>query len=72
MQSRLYARSSGDLSHTALARTTSTELLRSFGLAPQHRFDGDVLHDDDLAPPGVWAHREGVNALALDKFDGRL
>ncbi|KAH6697202.1 WD repeat domain-containing protein [Plectosphaerella plurivora] len=69
--SRLFARSTGDLAPNAFARTTFSELLRSFGPAPQHRFDGDGFGADDLAP-GVWAHREGVNALAVDKFDGRM
>jgi DNA excision repair protein ERCC-8 len=70
--SRLFARAAGDLTPNAFARTTSSELLRSFGPAPQHRFDGDGDAADENLVPGVWAHREGVNALTVDKFDGRM
>ncbi|KAM0285647.1 hypothetical protein ACHAQH_001353 [Verticillium albo-atrum] len=72
MQDRLYARSTGDLSPQALARSTTTELLRSFAHAPQHRFDGETNHLDTPGAASIWAHRAGVNALALDKFDGRF
>lgn len=70
--SRLFARSTGDLAPDAFARTTFSERLRSFGPAPQHRFDGDAAGNDDDLVPGVWAHREGVSAIAVDKFDGRM
>lgn len=71
MQDRLYARSTGDLTPQALARSTTTELLRSFTHAPQHRFDGETDEQGISRTASIWAHRAGVNALALDKFDGR-
>ncbi|KAK6217165.1 WD repeat domain-containing protein [Colletotrichum tabaci] len=73
MQARLFARSTGELSPDGFARATTSELVRSFGAAAHHRFDGEGAEPE---PEGrhvsIWAHRIGVNALALDKFDGRL
>lgn len=78
MNSRLFGRSVGDISPRQFAALTSTDLLRSFAPAPQHRFDGETTdqHGEsgatDRQPSSVSAHRVGVNALALEKFDGRL
>lgn len=79
MNELLFERSTGNLGPNAFARLQTTQLLRSFGPAPHFRFDGgetgvtstaDV--DDDQPPVSLWAHQSGVNALALDRFDGRI
>ncbi|KAK2009410.1 WD domain-containing protein [Colletotrichum eremochloae] len=73
MQARLFARSTGELSPDAFARATTSELVRSFAAAPHHRFDGEGAEpEEEGRHVQIWAHRVGVNALALDKFDGRL
>ncbi|KAL7896541.1 WD40-repeat-containing domain protein [Trichoderma sp. SZMC 28014] len=80
MQSRLLAREVGDLPCRDLSQITASQLLRSFGPAPQHRFNGEVKlpqNDqqtalDDDRPHRLRAHGAGVSSLALDKFDGRL
>ncbi|ROT41336.1 WD domain-containing protein [Sodiomyces alkalinus F11] len=77
MQSSLYARSTGDLRPEVLEKSTVNNLIRSFVAAPRHRFDGEGAGDDEgghveaLEVSRVWAHRVGVNALALDEFEGR-
>ncbi|KAK7419340.1 hypothetical protein QQZ08_010873 [Neonectria magnoliae] len=77
MQARLLARETGDLHPRDLARTITTDLVRSFAPAPQHRFNGDVAPPSDPAgvderAHNIRAHGAGVSALALDKFDGRI
>ncbi|OLN86391.1 DNA excision repair protein ERCC-8 [Colletotrichum chlorophyti] len=73
MQARLFARSTGELSPDAVARTTTSELVRNFAAAPHHRFDGEGAESqEEPRHASIWAHRIGVNALASDKFDGRL
>ncbi|KXH62083.1 WD repeat domain-containing protein [Colletotrichum nymphaeae SA-01] len=73
MQSRLFARSTGELSPDGFAQATTSGLIRSFAAAPQHRFDGEGAEpEEEGRHVNLWAHRIGVNALALDKFDGRL
>lgn len=73
MQSRLFARSTGELSPDGFAQATASGLVRSFAAAPQHRFDGEGAEpEEEGRHVNLWAHRIGVNALALDKFDGRL
>lgn len=72
MQSSLYARSTGDLRPRVLEKSTANRLIRSFVAAPHHRFDGESEHFEASDVTRVWAHRVGVNALALDEFDGRL
>ncbi|GKT60078.1 DNA excision repair protein ERCC-8 [Colletotrichum tofieldiae] len=73
MQARLFARSTGELSPDGFARATTSELARSFAAAPHHRFDGEGAEpEEEGRHVPLWAHRVGVNALALDKFDGRL
>lgn len=80
MQPRLLAREVGDLPGRDLSQITASQLLRSFGPAPQHRFNGEVKlpqNDQQTAldedrPHRLRAHGAGVSSLALEKFDGRL
>ncbi|KAH8905607.1 WD40 repeat-like protein [Coniochaeta sp. PMI_546] len=79
MNELLFERSTGNLGPNAFARLQTTQLLRSFRPAPHFRFDGGETgisgnHEDDDDDPAValWAHQAGVNALALDRFDGRI
>ena len=77
MHSRLLTRETGDLSPRDFARTVTTDLLRSFAPAPQHRFNGDSTSQPDPAgvderAHNIRAHGAGVSTLALDKFDGRI
>ncbi|KAH7011707.1 WD40-repeat-containing domain protein [Ilyonectria destructans] len=77
MQSRLLARETGDLDPRDFARTVTTDLLRSFAPAPQHRFNGEFAPRPDPAgvderAHNIRAHGAGVSALALDKFEGRI
>jgi DNA excision repair protein ERCC-8 len=85
MQACISARESGSLSRDAYKRTISTHLLKSFTPAPHLRFNGDAASSlsssSSQTPPNaallntphsIAAHKHGVNALALDKFDGRI
>ena len=77
MQTRLLARETGDLSPLDFSRTVTTDLLRSFAPAPQHRFHGEIAPDAvpsalDDRPSSIRAHGAGVSSLAADKFDGRV
>lgn len=67
------------------ARLQTTHFLASFGPAPNLRFNGGergglaIQQDDEpgastAADPRttLWAHQAGVNALAVERFDGRL
>jgi len=83
MNELLFERSTGNLGPNAFARLQTTRLLRSFQPAPHFRFDGgetgvsgnipdDDDDDADAAPVSLWAHQAGVNALALERFDGRI
>ncbi|KAF4343305.1 DNA excision repair ERCC-8 [Fusarium beomiforme] len=77
MQSNFVARETGDFRPQDFTRSITTELLRSFAPAPQHRFNGERTNKPD--PTGVderahniKAHGAGVNTLALEKFGGRI
>ncbi|KAI0179345.1 WD40 repeat-like protein [Hypoxylon sp. FL1284] len=84
MNQLLLERSTGGIGPNVFARLQTTQLLNSFGPAPGFRFDGGervnkVQHDrigsEALGTEGtssIWAHQAGVNALALDRFDGRI
>ncbi|KAF4458027.1 DNA excision repair protein ERCC-8 [Fusarium austroafricanum] len=77
MQSNLLARETGDFRPLDFARSITSELLRSFAPAPQHRFNGERTAKPDIAgvderAHNIRAHGTGVNALALEKFDGRI
>ena len=74
MNQLLFERSYGGIGPNALARLESTRLLKSFRLFPRLRYDGGergVAGDGDDGALR-WAHQAGVNALALERFDGRM
>lgn len=82
MNQLLFERSTGNVGPNVFAKLQTTSLLNSFGPAPWFRFDGGergaALDDDEdgaLAVSrrdSIWAHQAGVNALALERFDGRM
>ncbi|TLS28057.1 hypothetical protein PpBr36_01700 [Pyricularia pennisetigena] len=84
MNQLLFERSIGNIDQKHFARLHTNKLLYSFQAAPHHRFDGGeqgVAVYDGAAPRdgaaidqrrSIWAHQPGVNALALERFDGRL
>jgi DNA excision repair protein ERCC-8 len=83
MNELLFERSTGNLGPGAFARLQTTQLLRSFAAAPWFRFDGGeqgtaISNDEDGSSTRsgtktqIWAHQTGVNALAVERFDGRL
>ena len=76
MSSRHLARATGRLSHRAFEQAETSDLLHSVQAAPGVLFDGgdgafgsvaSVLHEDAT----VWAHKAGVNCLAIDHLEGR-
>ena len=82
MTSNLFGRALGTISPQALQRAETSRLLSSLQAAPGIRFDGSdgatpasaQQHrngDGEDGPGGVWAHKAGVNSLAIDKFEGR-
>lgn len=87
MNELLFDRAAGSLGPNAFARLETNRLLRSFRPAPHIRFDGGHKglatsasfvegSSSTLASQSqdgdVWAHQAGVNALALERFDGRM
>ncbi|KAF4125777.1 DNA excision repair protein ERCC-8 [Geosmithia morbida] len=73
--SLLLDRETGDAPPHALSQTFTSQLLRSFAPAPQHRFNGDATLSDDESenrPHNIRAHGAGVSSLAVEKFDGRI
>lgn len=87
MNELLFERAAGNLGPNAFARLETNRLLRSFRPAPHLRFDGGhkgsatsvkvgETSSSALASQGqdgdIWAHQAGVNALALERFDGRM
>ncbi|KAI1637057.1 WD40-repeat-containing domain protein [Biscogniauxia mediterranea] len=81
MNELLFERSSGNIGPNVFARLQTTQLLKSFGPAPQFRFDGgeqgSAVADGELAlsssgSSSIWAHQAGVSALSLERFDGRI
>ncbi|RKU49453.1 hypothetical protein DL546_007602 [Coniochaeta pulveracea] len=79
MNQLLLERSTGNLGPNAFARLETTRLLHSFRPAPRFRFDGgergvagDNEDGDEDTQISLWAHQAGVNALALERFDGRV
>ncbi|KAI1104513.1 WD40 repeat-like protein [Jackrogersella minutella] len=82
MNQLLLERSIGNLGPNVFARLQTTQLLNSFRPAPEFRFDGGERgtavrdHESGSVAPDptstLWAHQAGVNALALERFDGRI
>lgn len=77
MQSSLLDRETGDAPPGAVAQALTSQLLRSFAPAPQHRFDGNppAQHDAHIhehRPHSMRAHGAGVSSIAVDRFEGRI
>lgn len=82
MTSNLFGRALGSISPQALQKAETSRLLSSLQAAPGVRFDGsgggaparaqqrNRDEEDDLRG-GIWAHKAGVNSLAIDRFEGR-
>ena len=78
MNSYLLGRELGTVSSKSLQRAGTNRLLLALQAAPAVKFDGT-----DRAPNAasqnhgtgtgeyVWAHKAGVNCIAIDKFEGR-
>ena len=81
MTSNLFGRALGTISPQVLQRAETSRLLSSLQAAPGVRFDGSgdgassaQQHrkgDEEDGLGGLWAHKAGVNSLAIDKFEGR-
>ncbi|KAH7026249.1 WD40-repeat-containing domain protein [Microdochium trichocladiopsis] len=77
MNRLLFERSTGNVGPNAFARLHAASLVTSLWAAPEYRFDGGergaAVHDGELSPGNhIWAHQSGVNALALERFEGRI
>lgn len=83
MNSFLLNRSIGSISPEVLQRAQTTRLLHAIQPAPGVRLrnydartetpstlDGQDVDWDDRSVD-IWAHKAGVNSLAIDKFEGR-
>lgn len=80
MTSNLFGRALGSISPHAVQKAQTSRLLNSLQAAPGIRFDGSTgaaltkaqQHGDEEDELGeVWAHKAGVNCLAVDRFEGR-
>lgn len=84
MNQLLFDRETGALGSKAFARFQANTALNSLWLSDT-RFDGGEVSKSDNIDEGsdtpfeektddesTWASRAGVNALAIDKFEGRL
>lgn len=88
MNSILFDRELGKVGAKDFSKQVTIKLLRNFRPAPQHRFDGGHKGsatsgslDGSSGPASLaqrdarvdlWAHQAGVQALALERFDGRV
>lgn len=81
MTSNLFGRALGSISPQTLQKAETSRLLHSLQAAPSIRFDGSDgaaparaqrrSGDEEDRPDSIWAHRAGVNSLAIDRFEGR-
>ena len=82
MTSNLFGRALGSISPQALQKAETARLLNSLQAAPGVRFDGSdgaapvrpqqrTRDEEDDLGGGIWAHKAGVNCLAIDRFEGR-
>lgn len=81
MTSNLFGRALGSISPQALQKAETSRLLHSLQAASSVRFDGSDgaaparaqprSEDEEARLDGIWAHRAGVNSLAIDRFEGR-
>ncbi|PQE33004.1 hypothetical protein CJF32_00001486 [Rutstroemia sp. NJR-2017a WRK4] len=82
MNQLLFDRSTGNLDPKAFARIQTSQLLHAIQPAPNLQFNGgenaisnngdERRRNRDPAEPKLWAHQTGVNALAIDRFDGKI
>lgn len=87
MDQLLFDRNTGALGPNVFASLETDQLVRSFRPAPHLCFDGGhkgIVTDSSVSGSSsaalvnqsqrqdLWAHQNGVNALALERFDGRL
>jgi DNA excision repair protein ERCC-8 len=80
MNQLLFDRSTGSLKPKAFARIQSTHLVYNIQQAPSHQFDGGESSSVDLETEAnvgngnvkACAHLAGINALVVDRFEGRL
>ena len=77
MNSYIFGRSLGTFSPYALQRAEASRLLNALEAAPGVKCDG---RDDATRPSrpegatggdSLWAHKAGVNCVAIDRFEGR-
>lgn len=79
MNTNLFNRSLGVIGTQTLQRAETTRLLDALQAAPNVKFDSRYKsskqiesHNDQEEASVTWAHRQGVNSLAIDRFEGRL
>lgn len=76
MNQYLFDREIGSLGPHAFERIQTSKLAHATHPAPALRFDGGEVgiprDDSQSGTPSIWAHQSGVNALVIDRFDGRL
>ncbi|RDW80044.1 putative DNA excision repair protein ERCC-8 [Coleophoma cylindrospora] len=84
MNQLLLDRSAGNIGPQAFARLYTSQLVNAIQYAPKLGFDGGEkevnLEDSDTnreasrvaADKKIWAHQSGVNALTIDRFEGRI
>lgn len=77
MNSYLFGRALGTFSPTALQRAELLRLVHALDVAPAVRFDGSdgsaatVNPEEGGGRDTIWAHKAGLNAIVIDKFEGR-
>lgn len=69
LESQILNRSMGLLSQQAFHRWFSRSLIDTLTPASAVTFDSSSTGGQET---GIWAHRTGVNVIALDRFEGHL
>ena len=81
MNQLVFDRSTASLGPNAFARIQTTQLIHAISPAPKLQFNGGeqppttVAADTearDHAPVKLWAHQTEVNALSIDRFEGKV
>lgn len=82
MNRLLFDRSTGSLKPNAFARLYATQLIYYIQSTPNLRFDGSESSNIDSVTirtgeiedvnSNICAHKAGINALVVDRYDGRL
>lgn len=70
MSSYLFDRALGSITPRTFAITYTTHLVHALQLAPNVQFDG--RNEQQNSQQGIWGHRDGVNSVVADHFEGRL